>query len=208
MRLIALLTVFFFGGLAMAQEITPADLNPTPPTPVIKTAIFAGGCFWCMQPAFDGTPGVTGTIVGYTGGASANPTYEEVSSGKSGHIEAIEVTYDENRVKYNRLLEIYWENVDPTDKGGQFADRGSQYLTAIYVADDSQRAAAEESKVAVQKKFNAQKIVTTIVAASPFYPAEDYHQKYYQKNSARYTMYKYGSGRANKLEQLWGDTKK
>ncbi len=191
----------------MAQELTQEELNPKPPEPIIKTAIFAGGCFWCMQPAFDGTPGVTATSVGYTGGASPNPTYEQVTAGNSGHIEAIEVTYDERRVAYARLLDIYWENIDPTDAGGQFADRGSQYQTAIFVADEAQQLAAETSKTAVAARFPDHRIATVIVPAKAFYPAEDYHQKYYQKNAGRYTMYKYGSGRAGKLEQIWGEKK-
>lgn len=207
MRLIAVLTVLLFGAAAMAQEILPSDLNPAPPEPILKTAMFAGGCFWCMQPAFDGIPGVVGTRVGYTGGDVPDPTYEQVTSGKTGHLEAIEVTYDERRVKYEALLNIFWENVDPTDMDGQFADRGSQYRTAIFVVDTAQQQMAEASKAAIAQKLAPATTATAIAPANAFYPAEDYHQQYYRKNSTRYTMYKYGSGRAAKLEQLWGNKK-
>lgn len=188
--LLPLLTLL--GGPAMAA-------NPT-----TKTAIFAGGCFWCMQPGFDSTPGVVKTEVGYTGGTNADPTYEQVSSGATGHIEAIKVTYDPAKVSYETLLSHYWQNIDPTDPDGQFADKGSQYHTVIFVDGDEQRKAAEKSKEAVAAKLAPAKIATIIVPAQPFYDAEDYHQKYYEKNKAHYTMYKYGSGRVGRLKELWG----
>lgn len=168
-----------------------------------KTALFAGGCFWCMQPAFDNTPGVIATSVGYTGGEKATARYEDVTKGSSGHVEAIEITYDPAKVSYERLLELYWENVDPVDAEGQFADKGSQYRTAIFYADEAQHAAAETSKKEKQTKF-AEPIAVRILPAKPFYAAEDYHQKYYEKNAMRYNAYKHGSGRVSRLKELWG----
>ncbi len=188
--LIALMTLML-GASAMAAET--------------KTAIFAGGCFWCMQPGFDNTPGVIKTEVGYSGGHVANPTYEQVISDTTGHYEAIQVTYDPAKVSYDTLLETYWENIDPLDAGGQFADRGEHYHTIIFVADDAQRAAAEASREKVAAKFAPQKVATQILPAKPFYPAEDYHQKYYEKNKLRYNAYKYGSGRVGRLKELWSD---
>ncbi len=173
-------------------------------TPATQTALFAGGCFWCMQPAFDNTPGVIATNVGYTGGDAKTANYDAVSSGKTDHVEAIQVTYDPTKVKYEALVETYWENIDPTDAGGQFADRGTQYHTAIFYADDAQKAAAEKSKAALATKFAPKPIVVNILPAKPFYAAEDYHQKYYQKNSIHYNAYKHGSGRADYIKETWG----
>lgn len=182
----------------MALLMSPA-LAATP-----KTALFAGGCFWCMQPSFDNTPGVIATSVGYTGGEASTAHYDNVTSGQTGHFEAIQVTYDPAKVTYERLLELYWENVDPLDANGQFADKGSQYHPAIFYADEAQHKAAEKSKKEKQTKFD-QPIAVQILPAKPFYPAEDYHQKYYQKNSLRYNAYKYGSGRVDRLKALWGE---
>ena len=170
-----------------------------------RTAIFAGGCFWCMQPGFDNMPGVIKTEVGYTGGHVANPTYEQVISDTTGHYEAIQVTYDPAKVGYDALLEHYWENIDPLDAGGQFADRGEHYHTIIFVADNAQREAAEASRDKVQQKFAPQKVATQILPAKSFYAAEDYHQKYYQKNGMRYNAYKYSSGRVGRLKELWSE---
>ena len=172
-----------------------------------QTAMFAGGCFWCMQPGFDKTPGVIETSVGYTGGAASTAHYDAVSTGTTGHIEAIQVTYDPTKVTYEKLLETYWENIDPTDPNGQFADKGSQYHTAIFYADEAQHAAARKSKEAIAKKFAPQPIVVQIRAATPFYAAEDYHQQYYLKNQRHYDAYKQGSGRAHYLQQTWGSEK-
>ena len=171
----------------------------------VKKAIFAGGCFWCMQPSFDRLKGVLATTVGYTGGHSANPSYEEVSSGRTGHLEAVEVEYDPARVSYKELLRAFWLSVDPTDPGGQFADQGSQYKTAIFYSDEEQRGLAEESKkeLAVSSRFKSP-IVTAILPAAPFYPAEEYHQNYYQKNVLHYKLYKKGSGREDFLKRTWG----
>ncbi|MFZ4763209.1 MAG: peptide-methionine (S)-S-oxide reductase MsrA [Alphaproteobacteria bacterium] len=168
-----------------------------------QQAIFAGGCFWCMEPGFDRLQGVIKTEVGYTGGQLPSPSYVDVSSGKSGHVEAIRVEYDPKLVSYEKLLEVYWENIDPTDEGGQFADRGSQYQTVIFYSNDAQKNAAEQSKEAIGKKLN-KTITTRILPAQVFYMAEEYHQDYYKKHSTRYDQYKNGSGRVKKLEELWG----
>ncbi len=172
-----------------------------------KTAIFAGGCFWCMQPGFDNTPGVIKTTVGYTGGHVANPTYEQVVSDTTGHYEAIEVQYDPAKVKYETLLENYFSNIDPLDAGGQFADRGEHYHTVVFYADEQQKNEAEAYKARVAKFFAPQKVYTQILPAKPFYAAEDYHQKYYEKNKVHYNAYKYGSGRVSRLHELWDDKK-
>lgn len=168
-----------------------------------KTAIFAGGCFWCMQPEFDNTPGVTSTRVGFSGGDSANPTYEQVTNGGTGHREAIEVVYDPAQVGYEKLLTIFWENIDPLDAGGQFYDRGEHYETAIFVADAAQREAAEASRTRVQERFAPSPVATVILPTKPFTPAEDYHQRYYEKSSMRYKAYKNASGREGRLNELW-----
>lgn len=171
---------------------------------IIKKATFAGGCFWCMQPVFQKLAGVISVESGYTGGHKKNPTYEEVSSGMTGHREAVEVTYDPGKVKYEDLLDIFWHNIDPTDQGGQFADKGSQYKTAIFYHDDAQRAAAQISRAALERsgKFN-KPIATEIIEASRFYPAEEYHQDYDKKNPVRYQVYKKGSGREEYLNKTW-----
>lgn len=170
-----------------------------------RTAIFAGGCFWCMEPPYDELDGVISTTSGYTDGQTPNPSYEAVSSGGTGHTEAVKVVYDPKRVSYEKLIEMFWRNVDPTDALGQFCDRGSQYRTGVYYTDDEQRRIAEQSKAALMEKrpFKAP-IVTPIVAASAFYPAEEYHQDYYRKNPIRYKYYRNGCGRDRRLNQLWG----
>lgn len=178
-------------------------MNASAAAPATKTALFAGGCFWCMQPSYDNTPGVTATSVGYAGGDAKTANYDAVSTGKTGHVEVIQVTYDPTKVSYEKLLETYWENIDPTDDKGQFADRGSQYVPLIYYADAAQQIAAQKSKTELQKKFN-KPIVVDIVPATPFYPAEDYHQRYYEKNKLHYNAYKQGSGRADYLKRTWG----
>lgn len=169
-----------------------------------KTAIFAGGCFWCMEPVFDVIPGVTDTTVGYTGGKKDTANYEQVSTGTTGHIESIKVTYDPAKVSYKQLVDAFWEGIDPFDEQGQFADKGKQYRTYIFVQNDEERSVAEASKEEIQKRFKNKKVATQIVAASPFYAAETYHQDYYKKNSIHYNFYKYGSGRLDGLKQIWG----
>ncbi len=172
----------------------------------LRTAIFAAGCFWCVEQAFDEVPGVLVTTSGYIGGSVADPTYRQVSAGRTGHTEALEVRFDPAQVSYQRLLEVYWHNVDPTDAGGQFCDRGSQYRSGIFYVDEEQRGLAEASKQALQADPDAPKpIVSEITQASTFYPAEDYHQDYHQKNPLRYSYYKNACGRADRLAELWGE---
>ncbi|HEX9780444.1 MAG TPA: peptide-methionine (S)-S-oxide reductase MsrA [bacterium] len=170
-------------------------------------ATFAGGCFWCMEPAFSQLAGVRAVVVGYMGGTTPDPTYEDVCTGSTGHAEVAQVAYDPSRISYERLLEVFWRNIDPTTPGRQFADEGSQYRTAIFYHDDEQRRLAEASKAALETsgKF-ADPVVTEIASASAFYPAEDYHQAYYRKHPTRYAFYKMGSGREDYLKRTWGAT--
>lgn len=169
----------------------------------LATAVFAGGCFWCMEPPFDKLDGVVSTTSGYTGGSVANPTYEQVSAGRTGHAEAVEVRYDPAKVTYTKLLDVFWHNIDPLDAGGQFCDRGSQYRSAIFAGTEEERRLAEQSRDEVAHRLN-KPVATQIVAAGPFYPAEEYHQDYYQKNPLRYHYYRYTCGRDKRLEQVWG----
>ena len=172
-------------------------------------AIFAGGCFWCMEPPFDKLDGVLATTSGYIGGTKADPTYEQVTSGRTGHYEALQVEYDPARVSYKQLLDVFWRNIDPLDASGQFCDKGPQYRSGIFALDDSQRAAAEASKAALEKSGKLPgRIVTEILPAAKFYPAEAYHQDYYRKNSASYTYYRWSCGRDRRLEKLWGPAPK
>jgi peptide-methionine (S)-S-oxide reductase len=169
-------------------------------------ATFAGGCFWCMEPPYDELPGVLSTTSGYTGGQKVNPTYEQVSSGTTGHAEAVQVAYDPTRISYERLLQVFWRNIDPVTPNAQFCDHGNQYRSAIFYHDADQRRLAEESKKAIEAsgRFKAP-IVTEIVAAGPFYPAEEYHQDYYRKNPLRYKFYRASCGRDQRLAELWGE---
>ena len=196
------LTAFALGapGPATAQ----AQPKPAAKTATAK-ATFAGGCFWCMEEAYDPVPGVISTISGYMGGETKNPTYEQVSGGRTGHAEIVQVEYDPSKVSYARLLEVFWRNVDPIQKDGQFCDHGSQYRTAIFFHDDEQKKLAEASKAALMKSkpFKGE-IVTEITKAPEFYPAEGYHQDFYLKNPVRYKFYKSGCGREARLQQLWG----
>lgn len=172
-------------------------------------AIFAGGCFWCMEPPFDKLDGVLATTSGYIGGTKADPTYEQVTSGRTGHYEALQVEYDPARVSYQQLLDVFWRNIDPLDAAGQFCDKGPQYRSGIFALDDSQRAAAEASRAALEKSGKLPgRIVTEILPAAKFYPAEAYHQDYYRKNSASYTYYRWSCGRDRRLEKLWGPAPK
>ena len=170
-------------------------------------ATFAGGCFWCMEEAFEKIEGVVSAVSGYTGGQVENPTYEQVSAGGTGHTESIEITFDPSKVTYNKLLEVYWRNVDPTTPNAQFCDHGSQYRTAIFYHDENQKQLIEESKQRIESsKTFPESIVTEIAPASVFYTAEEYHQDFYTKNPIRYKYYKWNCGRAKRLEQLWGNT--
>lgn len=166
-----------------------------------KTAIFAGGCFWCMEAEFAGVDGVSKVISGYTGGHVDNPTYEQVSTGFTGHLESIEVTYDPKKVHYEKLLEIFWDNIDPMDEYGQFCDKGSQYRAAIFTGDEGQKKLANESLAKVQKRFS-KPIATSIRDAEKFWPAEDYHQQYFIKSKDRYKRYRTGCGRDDRLNEL------
>ena len=171
----------------------------------LEKATFAGGCFWCMEPPFDKLDGVISTTSGYCGGKEKNPTYKQVSAGETGHAEAVEILYDPSRISYAELLDVFWRNVDPTQKDGQFADTGAQYRTAIFYHNEEQRRLAETSKKELGNsgRFNKE-IVTEIVAATPFYRAEEYHQDYHKKNPLRYKIYRYGSGRDDYLVRKWG----
>jgi peptide-methionine (S)-S-oxide reductase len=170
-----------------------------------RTATFAGGCFWCMEPPFDELPGVISTTSGYTGGNTKNPTYEEVSAGHTGHTEAVEVVYDPARITYEQLLDVFWKNIDPITPNRQFCDVGSQYRSAIFYHQDEQKVLAEKSKRAIESSGRFDKpIVTEIHPAGPFYRAEDYHQDYYKKNPIRFNFYKFSCGRARRLAELWG----
>jgi peptide-methionine (S)-S-oxide reductase len=188
---------------AAAAVAQPAKLPATPTGSAVAT--FAGGCFWCMEAPFDKLDGVLATTSGYTGGMKTNPTYEEVSAGRTGHAEAVQVIYDPKKISYEKLLDVFWHNIDPTVKDRQFCDVGNQYRSAIFVHTDEQRRAAEASKAALEKArpFKAA-IVTPIVAASEFWPAEEYHQDYYVKNPVRYAYYRTGCGRDARLKELWG----
>jgi len=167
-------------------------------------AVFAGGCFWCMEKPFEKIPGVLDTISGYTGGKELHPTYEEVGYHRTSHYEAIRVVYDPSQVSYERLLEVFWHNVDPTQANGQFCDKGDQYRTAIFTSDPAEIALAEASRVQVGKELG-QPIVTELLPAATFWVAEDYHQDFYKKNPVRYTSYRTGCGRDARLQALWGD---
>jgi peptide-methionine (S)-S-oxide reductase len=173
----------------------------------LETATFAGGCFWCMEEALDKVDGVISTTSGYTRGHAVNPAYEEVSAGGTGHTESVEIVYDPGKVTYGTLLETFWHNIDPTTPDRQFCDQGTQYRSAIFYHDETQKRLAEESKqkLVKSKPFKGS-IVTEIVPASAFYPAEEYHQNFYQKNPFRYKFYKYKCGRAQRLQELWGNS--
>ena len=174
--------------------------------PGVAVATFAGGCFWCTESDFEKLPGVTDAVSGYTGGKEVNPSYKQVSSGATGHLESVQVQFDPDQISYETLLEAFWRMIDPTDAGGQFVDRGYQYSTAIFYHDDAQRAAAEQSLAALAASGRyEQPIVTPIRSAEAFYQAEDYHQNYHKENPVRYKFYRYNSGRDQYLEKTWGD---
>lgn len=194
----------FLGAMGLPWCAQAQVKNADAPAAHAK-ATFAGGCFWCMEPPYDKLPGVVSTTSGYMGGKTRNPTYEQVSSGGTGHAEVVQVIYDPKKVSYDKLLEVYWRNVDPTQRDGQFCDHGSQYRTAIFFHDGEQKRAADASKaVLLKKKPFPGEIVTEITSATEFYPAEDYHQDYYRKNPVRYKFYRSGCGRDARLKELWG----
>ncbi len=192
--------------IGFAAWLSGAAFSLASPAGERAAAIFAGGCFWCEETAFEGLPGVISATSGYTGGQTRNPTYEQVSSGGTGHAESVEVLYDPAKISYERLLDVFWHNVDPLQRDAQFCDHGTQYRSAIFYRGESQRKAAEDSKrkLEEQTRFKG-KIVTQIVPASTFYPAEEYHQDFYKKNPARYHAYRQGCGRDARLKELWGE---
>ncbi|MDE0691185.1 MAG: peptide-methionine (S)-S-oxide reductase MsrA [Gammaproteobacteria bacterium] len=170
----------------------------------VRTAVFAGGCFWCMEPPYDKLDGVIATTSGYTGGHAESPTYEQVTFGDTGHLEAVEVTYDAERIDYETLLDVFWRNIDPFDDLGQFCDRGDSYRAAVFVANDSERELAEATRRAGEEKLG-RVFLTRILERGRFYPAEDYHQDYYEKNPIRYNYYRFRCRRDDRLEQVWGE---
>jgi peptide-methionine (S)-S-oxide reductase len=172
----------------------------------LEKATFAGGCFWCMVKPFDSYDGIHAVVSGYTGGDLENPTYEQVCTNSTGHKEAVQITFDSSVFPYEQLVELFWMQIDPTDPGGQFYDRGSSYESAIFTHSDSQKEIAEASKIALQTSGKFSKpIVTPILEAKPFYPAEQYHQDYYKKNPTHYNRYQVGSGRAGFKQKMWGE---
>ena len=193
------IAILFIGTLSV-QAISQAAANSTQ-----GKAYFAGGCFWCMEEVFENVEGVLSVTSGYMGGTVARPSYEEVSAGRTGHAESVEVAYDPTKVSYQKLLDAFWLNVDPITPNAQFCDHGSQYRSAIFFQTDEEKRTSETSKQAIEQssRFKDQ-IVTQIVMASQFYPAEEYHQDFYKKNPIRYKFYKYNCGRAQRLETLWG----
>ncbi len=205
----ATLVLLAAGVLWMPAAAPAAGEDGAPMKPdrsLLRKATFAGGCFWCSEADFEKLPGVAEVISGYTGGRVPHPTYEEVSAGRTGHVEAVQVLYDPSRIGYGELLEVFWRHIDPTDAGGQFADRGSQYRTAIFYHDEEQKRLAEKSKKALAASGRFKRpIVTEILPAKEFYPAEDYHQDYFRKNPLHYGMYREGSGRNAFIRKTWGE---
>jgi peptide-methionine (S)-S-oxide reductase len=193
---LALLAAVAMAGTAHAQSAVPAKT---------ERATFAGGCFWCVEADFDKVDGVISTTSGYIGGKTANPTYRQVSSGGTGHAEAVEIVFDPAKVSYEKLLQVFWRNIDPVAKNRQFCDSGDMYRSAIFFHGNEQRALAEKSKKDIEASGTfTQPIATELVAASTFYPAEDYHQDYYKKNPSKYSFYRWNCGRDQRLEQIWG----
>jgi len=203
LRLGMLITLFIcLIAVIVSSEAKGADRKI--PSSQLEKATFAGGCFWCMQSVFETVPGIVSVTAGYTGGHLENPTYQQVTSGRTGHAEAVQIVYDPQEVRYEKLLDIFWHNIDPTVKDRQFCDVGNQYRTAIFYHTGEQKRLAEKSKTELEgnKPFK-QPIVTEIVPASAFYPAEEYHQQYYKKNPIRYNDYRMGCGRDQRLKELW-----
>lgn len=196
LKVLVAITTIMGGALGLTAQAIAAE----------ETAIFAGGCFWCVESDFDHVPGVLKTTSGYIGGETPNPTYKIVSAGSSGHLEAVEIVFDPDKVSYAKLLDIFWRSVDPTDDGGQFCDRGESYKTAIFATSDAQKSTAETSKAALDASgLLTDPVVTPIRTATKIYPAEDYHQNYAEINPIRYSFYRFNCGRDAKVEELWGD---
>jgi methionine-S-sulfoxide reductase len=185
--------------------VSAAVAQTSAPPASTSTAVFAAGCFWCVEEAYEKVPGVISAVSGYTGGRIANPSYQLVTTGMTGHYESVQVTYDPSKVTYAQLVDWFWRNVDPHDADGQFCDKGPHYRGAIFYQGDAQKKVAEDSKMALAASGKLKRpIVTEILPAGPFYAAEDYHQDYYKKNSNRYQFYKHGCRRVQRLEQVWG----
>jgi peptide methionine sulfoxide reductase msrA/msrB len=206
---IAVVAALFFGGRPAQSMDTKMEKPMNAKPQETQTAVFAGGCFWCTESDFEKVDGVVEVISGYTGGSKANPTYEQVSAGGSGHVEAVKVVYDPDRLTYAQLLQVFWRHVDPTDGGGQFVDRGSQYRSVIFYSSEEERNLAEASKqnLGASGRFG-KPIATEILRLGEFYPAEEYHQDYYKKNPIRYRYYRGGSGRDQFLDRVWAGQKK
>lgn len=206
MRRLWLLLLVLVAGVAIAGVIADRPIDPKAPPPLPAAtraaATFAGGCFWCTEADFDHIAGVISTTSGYSGGRVANPTYEQVSAGDTGHIEAVRVVYDPRRVSYATLVDRFFRTIDPFDAGGSFCDRGHQYRSAIFVANAEQRRIAEAAKARVERQLGA-RVATLILPAAPFYRAEDYHQEYYRRNPVRYRFYRWNCGRDQRLEEVW-----
>jgi len=200
-----LISALFIALLVEVRTSSAADKTAAAPTGATEKAVLAGGCFWCMEAPFDKLPGVVSVLPGYTGGKKKNPTYQEVSAGGTGHAEVVQIVYDPAKISYDKLLSVYWHNIDPTVKDSQFCDSGNQYRSAIFFTTEEQRLVAQQSKSALEKNkpFKAA-IVTEITPAGIFYPAEEYHQHYYKKNPIRYAYYRNGCGRDQRLKELWG----
>ena len=198
--------LYFFKSSLKVLVLTLCSVGSLVAAERTETAIFAGGCFWCVQHDFDQVPGVISTTAGYTGGDKKNPTYEEVSAGGTGHVEAVQVDFDPAKVTYKQLLDFYWHNVDPTRNDGQFCDTGDQYRPVIFYTTQTQREEALASKDEMIKENKVKPILVDILPAKTFYPAEEYHQKYYQKNPIRYKFYRSRCGRDDRLKNLWGSS--
>ncbi len=196
-------SVLLIGALAMFVSSSGASPAARDIQPQLARAAFAGGCFWCMEPPFDVLPGVVSTTSGYIGGRTKNPNYEQVSAGGTGHAEAVQIAYDPAKVSYDKLLEVFWRNVDPLDSGGQFCDRGDQYRTAIFYSTEEEKHLAEASKQKVEARLK-KTVATEIVPATEYYAAEGYHQDYYKKNAVRYKFYRWNCGRDQRLKAIWG----
>jgi peptide-methionine (S)-S-oxide reductase len=194
MAYIVLIGCLLLGDMAIAEE--PGHQN-------IKVAIFGGGCFWCMEPPYDALPGVISTISGYSGGHVDDPSYKEVSNGKTGHFEVVQVTYAPTIISYEKLLEVFWRNIDPFDNEGQFCDKGEQYKAVIFYGNEQEKQLAEASRQAVVAKFPGKNVVTAVNPAGKFYPAEGYHQDYYLKNAYKYKFYRFTCGRDQRLKDVW-----
>jgi len=195
-RIVGLTALLLVCGVALGFRSAPAP----------RAALFAGGCFWSMQKAFDGIPGVTSVTAGYAGGTLKNPSYEQVETGQTGHAESVQVIYQPDRISYDSLLKVYWHHIDPTTPNQEFCDRGPQYRSIIFYGDEEQKQEAEASKAALDRsgRFHTP-VVTAVQPASPFYPAEAYHQQFYRKNPERYEAYRIGCRRDERLKELWGD---